>query len=412
MPDLLSVDKAMDHIMAGIHQLGAEQITLHVAFNRVLAQAVISAENVPPFATSAMDGFGVIAADLVGASPQTPLEVAVTMDVPAGVAPEGTLKAGQAARIMTGAPIPDGVDAVIPIEDTDGDWTQPAPTVKLFNAVPAGANIRPIGENITAGQTLLQAGTMLKPQDVGVIASVGQATVDVVRQPHVVIFSTGDELLLPDEPLTPGRIRDVNIYTLQGLAEAHGARVTTLPIVRDTPDAVRAAFRQAITHQPDVIISSGGVSVGAADFVRDILAELGQVNFWRINLRPGKPLAYGYIEGVPFFGLPGNPVSVMVTFDVFLRPVLRKMAGLPEDGLFKQAVLQKNLNSDGRRTYVRVKLEWREGQLTAVPTGTQSSGALMSMVLADGLLVLPEGTKMAKAGETYPVRLLRQPISI
>jgi len=231
--------------------------------------------------------------------------------------------------------------------------------------------------------------------------------VPVIRQPRVAIISTGDELVDIHEPLSPGKIRDSNSYMLAALVTTYGGTALRLPVARDTLDDVRRRFRDALDQRPDVILSSAGVSVGAFDVVRTILEELGQINFWRINLRPGKPLAFGHVQGVPFFGLPGNPVSAIVTFDVFVRPVLLRLGNRMDEGSTITVTTGQDIESDGRRSYLRVKLVSDNGQLIARLTGTQISSALISMVLADGLLIVPEGVTHVPAGTPMPVRLLR-----
>jgi molybdopterin molybdotransferase len=412
MSELLNVDQALAEILSRVGLLGAERIALAQATGRVLAQAVIAPESIPPFANSSMDGYAVRAVDVVSASRENPARLTVGMDVPAGSFPDRALQPGQAARIMTGAPIPAGADAVIPVEETDGAWeaaaaTPPVVSVQIFASARAGANVRPIGEDITRGQTVLTAGTALRAQEIGVLAAVGQAQVAVIRRPRAAILTTGDELLAVDQPLAPGKIRDANSYTLAARVAELGGEALRLPIARDTLDEVRGMFRSALAQQPDLIISSAGVSVGAADLIRTVLAELGEVGFWRINLRPGKPLAFGQVGGVPFFGLPGNPVSAMITFDVLVRPALLKMAGRADEWPLAEATTTEAIHSDGRRSYIRVKLKQENGSLYATTTGTQSSGALMSMVTADGLLIIPEGVKHVPAGATLAVRLLR-----
>jgi molybdopterin molybdotransferase len=313
---------------------------------------------------------------------------------------------------MTGAPLPQGADAIVPVEDTDSEWhagdDQPLPArVTINSAVNVGAAVRRAGENIHAGQKVLPAGIVLRPQDIGMAASIGVGRVPVVRQPRAALLTTGDELASPDTPLAPGQIYDANSYTLAGLVQQAGAQPIVLPPARDSLESVRALFSDALAQQPDIIISSAGVSVGAADYVRVVLEEMGRVDFWRINLRPGKPLAYGHVQGIPFFGLPGNPVSAMVTFDVIVRPALLKMLGQRDTTPLVHATTAEPIESDGRRSYLRVTLERRGGQLVARLTGTQSSGALMSMVLADGLLIVPEGERFVPAGTELAVRLLR-----
>jgi molybdopterin molybdotransferase len=410
--DLLNIDTALEQILKGITALSAEQVGIEQALGRVLAHNIQAESDLPPFANSSVDGYAVRAEDIASASQETPVSLRVTSDIPAGSTPDQAVGAMQAARIMTGAPLPAGADAVVPVENTDSHWraadngSLPA-EVAIHSAESVGANIRPAGEDMQAGQTVLRTGTTLRPQDIGVLAALGHATIPVFRQPRVVSLSTGDELVGVDEPLTPGKIRDSNGYTLSALVTTYGGIPIRLPTARDTLDDVRRLFRNALAQSPDIVLSSAGVSVGAFDVVRTVLDELGEVGFWRVNLRPGKPLAFGHLQGVPFFGLPGNPVSAMVTFEVFVRPVLLKMTNRPDQVMMTTSTVGEDIHSDGRRSYLRVKLSREDGRLVAHLTGTQSSGALMSMVLADGLLIVPENVTHVSAGEQLPVRLLR-----
>jgi molybdopterin molybdotransferase len=409
MSDLLSVDDALQNILARIEPLPTEIVSINDGLGRVLAEDVVSDTNVPPFANSSMDGYAVRAKDVI----QVPVNLRLVMDIPAGASPQGMIGTLEAARIMTGAPLPDGADTIVPVESTDSqfvageDSTLPE-SVTIRKGSKTGDYVRPIGEDFRVGQTVLAAGTVLRPQEIGILAALGKGQLPVIRQPRVAILSSGDELIGVDEPLTAGKIRDVNGYTLTGLVKDLVGIPLRLPIARDTLDDLRQLFRSTLEQQPDVIISSAGVSVGSFDFVRTVLAELGQVNFWRINLRPGKPLAFGELQGIPFFGLPGNPVSAMVTFDVLVRPALLKMAGKPDDAQLVTVVTGEPIRSDGRRSFLRVKLARESGKLVAYTTGTQSSGALMSMVLADGLLIVPEDVYDVPAGTELPVRLFRK----
>ncbi|MBN2469435.1 MAG: molybdopterin molybdotransferase MoeA [Anaerolineae bacterium] len=410
MAPLLDVHETLQRILADFQRLSPESIPLPDALDRVLAEPIRASTALPPFANSSMDGFAVVAADTSSATADSPARLPVVMDIPAGSAPERALTSGTAARIMTGAPLPPGADAVIPMEDTSATWQAgdpPPAEVAITRPASPGANIRPAGEDIPAGERVLPAGAVIGPPEIGVLAALGHATVPVVRQPVAAVIATGDELLEPGEALTPGKIRNSNSYVLEALIRQAGARALRLPIARDTPAAVRALFDRALAHQPDIILSSGGVSVGAHDVVRHVLDTLGEVRIWRVNMRPGKPLAYGKVRSVPFFGLPGNPVSAQVTFDVFVRPALLKLAGRPNHTPIVEAILDETLDTDGRLTYFRVQLRQDEsGMLHATSTGTQSSGALRSMVLADGLLIVPAG-ESAAAGGRYRVRLLR-----
>ena len=413
MANLLNVDVALERILSHIHQLSSENISLRDAQGKVLATDIISEINLPPFANSAMDGFAVRSADVTQASKEHSVQLRVIIDIPAGYVADVTIAEGQAARIMTGAPLPTGADAVVPVEDTNIDWENwdadvTPEQVQVFRAVTSGAAVRPVGENIKAGTQVLAAGVVLRPQEIGLLASLGQAVVPVIRKPRVVIISSGDELIDADEPLTPGKIRDVNSYTLAGLIQQYGGEAIVLPPARDTLANVRHVFDEAITTQPDLIISSAGASVGASDFVQVVLREKGEVDFWRINLRPGKPLSFGNVGDVPFFGLPGNPVSAMVTFDVLVRPALLKLGGRQIEWQTTTAITGEAFTSDGRRSYLRVRLSRNAtGDLIATSTGTQSSGALLSMAQADGLLIIPEDVFEVAEGERLQVRLLR-----
>ncbi|MCA9915383.1 MAG: molybdopterin molybdotransferase MoeA, partial [Anaerolineae bacterium] len=406
MPKLTSVDDAIYAILQQIEAVSIEQVSLADNFNRVLAEEITSDIDLPPFDNSAMDGFAIYAED----SEPAPVTLQVTMDIRAGAAPQTTLQRGQAARIMTGAPVPPGANAVIPVEDTDNDFSQldaqPMPsTVTLHKTVTIGNSIRKAGESIYNGQKVLQPGRIIGAAEIGMLASLGHAIVSVVRKPRVVILGTGDELIPVDQPLAPGQIHDSNSYTLAALVQQHGGEAIRLPIAADEPGAIRALFQAALAQEPDLLISSAGVSVGAADYVRTILEELGSLQFWRINMRPGKPLVFGNIQGVPFFGLPGNPVSAMVTFDVIVRPALLKLAGRPDTARYVETVVAETMHSDGRRTFARVSLQEQDGRWLARETGTQSSGALVSMLLADGLLIIPEGIEQLEAGSSATVRL-------
>ncbi len=414
MGGLLSVDDVLSRILERVRVLPVEEIHVAQALDRVLAEDIVAAAPVPPFTNSAMDGYAVRAADVSGAAPDAPVFLTPVLDIPAGTTPSRALGPGQAARIMTGAPLPPGADAVVPVEQTDDRW-QPngeaalPDRVAVHRAVAMGENVRATGEDIRAGQVALRRGAVLRPQDIGVLVSLGQARIPVFRQPRVAILSTGDELADVDQPLAPGQIHNSNSYVLAGLVQQCGGVPIRLPVARDTLDKVRRRLREALAHAPDFIVSSAGVSVGTHDVVRTVVDELGHVDIWRVNVKPGKPLAFGDVGGVPFFGLPGNPVSAMVTFDIFVRPALRKAGGAdPHAVPLVTAVLDEDVTLDGRRTYLRVTLSERGSTLVARTTGTQSSGALMSLVLADGLLIIPEGRTAARAGDQFPVRLLRQ----
>ena len=412
LAELLSVDEARQRILSQFSALPSEKVALSVSLGRVLAEDIIANINIPPHANSSMDGFAVRAADLQNASQHNPAKLTVVMDIPAGTFPSAPINLYQAARIMTGAPVPAGADAVIPVESTDAQWSPgdntPLPSsVSVFRALKSGDYIRPAGEDMEAGQTILPAGTIIRSAEMGVLAALGQAGVSVISKPRVIIISTGDELIEPGYPLSSGKIYDSNSYMIMALIESIGGVPHRMPIAPDSKDDIRRTFAAAIAQHPDLIISSAGVSVGAFDAVRSIIDELGAVNFWRVNVRPGKPLAFGHLAGIPFFGLPGNPVSAMVTFHLFVNPAVLKLGNRPDEQQIIKAVIADDMESDGRRSYFRVKLTRENEVITARLTGTQSSSALTSMVAADGLLVVPEGKSTVKAGEAFDVLLLR-----
>ncbi len=415
MADLLSVDAALERVLEYISRLNAETIHLTQALGRVLAADVYAQENLPPFANSSMDGFAVRAEDVKNATQIVPIRLSVSMDIPAGSTADQYLNAGECARIMTGAPMPAGADAIVPVESTDIKWVSgqndSLPThVQIFRNVKSGDYVRPAGEDVEAGQLVLASGIVLRAPEIGILAALGHAQITVYRRPRAAIVSTGDELVEIDQPLSPGKIRNSNSYSLAALVSTYGGEPISIPTGRDTLEDVRRCFHEALDHKADIILSSAGVSVGAFDVVRTVLDELGEINFWRINLRPGKPLAFGHIQNTPFFGLPGNPVSALVTFDVFVRPALLKLGNRPDYSPTIEAILAEDLQSDGRRSYLRVKLTRENGKFVARTTGTQSSGALTSMVMADGLLIVPEGITNASAGDIFSVRVLRDGI--
>jgi molybdopterin molybdotransferase len=409
---LLNVDTALEQILSQMSILAHETAALPDSLGRVIAQDITSPIDLPPFDNSAMDGYAICFEDSSHASEQNPVTLSVVMDIPAGTAPTATLHSGQAARIMTGAPVPVGATAVVPVEHTTDNWQKgdspPLPkSVNIVKSASDGANIRRIGENIQQDATVISNGTVIRPAEIGMLAGIGVTDVAVIRKPKVVILTSGDELVDIDQPITAGKIRDTNSYTIASLITLAGGIPIRLPIANDTMDSIRQLYTDAIALKPDMIISSAGVSVGTADLVKVVMDELGNIDFWRINLRPGKPLAYGTIQDIPFFGLPGNPVSAMITFEVFVRPSLAKMARLPHHTKSDKAVTTHDMKSDGRRSYDRVTLVRDNGKLIATSTGTQSSGALMSMVLADGLLIIPENMTFVPAGTELSVILLR-----
>lgn len=396
-----SVEDAIQHLLKPLSLLAGESIAIQNAFGRILATDVVAQHDLPPFANSGMDGYALIHADLS----HLPTTLTIIEDIPAGNAPTKTVKRGQAARIMTGAPLPSGADTVVPVELTGADRHHTAlpDMVVIQQAVKLGSNIRHAGEDVMLGEVVLQAGRRLRAADIGVLAGLGYHHVEVRKRPKIVVLSTGNELLTPDQPLSAGKIRDMNGYTLPAMIAAFGGEAISLGIVQDTVDDVRKKFNQAIDHQPDIIVSSAGVSVGAFDVVKSTLEELGHLQFWKVNMRPGKPLTVGDIGGVPFLGLPGNPVSAMVTFMVFVRPMITKLLGQDPAMHTTTVFAGESMESDGRMTFARVRLVREDGKQIAYSTGTQSSGAISSLVKADALLIIPENVKHISVGQPVEV---------
>lgn len=404
---MFSVEEALERILAAIVPLAVERVPLAEALGLVLAEDVIAQEDMPPFANSAMDGFALLSRDSQPRAGQPP-RLRVIGEVAAGYVAEQSVQEGTAMRIMTGAPVPPGADTVIQVEltrsgGTNGDW------VEILQEVAPGNNIRPVGEDMRGGQLVLQRGSEIGPWEIGVLATLGWPTVPVTRRPQVAIVATGDEVIDIDQPLRPGKIRNSNSYLLEAAIRKAGGMPQRLGVARDTVESLREKFSEAVQH--DLIVTSGGVSVGDFDLVKNIMAEQGEINFWRINMRPGKPVAFGHIGDVPLLGLPGNPVSAAVTFELFGRPVIRKMAGqtrllhpqvevVVEDGISERVM---------RRHYVRARVEWRDGRFVARTTGNQGSNIMTSLLHANALLIVPEGGTTIPPGGTANALMLDWP---
>jgi molybdopterin molybdotransferase len=414
---LLSVDEALSRILSHFGPVETETLPLAECARRVLAADVAAQNNLPSFDNSSMDGFAVIASDLVGAAPASPRTLEVVADIPAGTSPDVTLISGQAARIMTGAPMPRGADTVIPVEETDFDQRAPGTSapkhVAVYKSLKAGAYVRAQGTDVQTGQPVLKSGHKLRPQDLGLLAMLGVSEVPVYGRPRVALLSSGDELIPVDAPLRPGKIRDSNTYTLAALIDEAGAEVIRLGIAADRRDAVEALLLNAAAQKVDLILSSAGVSVGAFDFIKDVVEAQGEIAFWRVNMRPGKPLAFGRFKNIPFIGLPGNPVSAFVGFEVFVRPALERMSGL-EAGITQKGAsrprvrvrLAEAIDSDGRESYLRAAVDEDSGILSAHLAGHQGSGNLLSIVQANALLIIPAGVKSLAAGMEVDAWLL------
>ena len=410
---LLSVAQARERILSHFEPVSTETLPLAGCSNRVIAQQIVAPIDLPPFDNSSMDGFAVRAADVEEATIDSPRSLRVIADIPAGSHPTISVAPGEAARIMTGAPTPTGADAVVPVEDTNftnrDAGTPPPEIVQIYKPAKPGSNVRPRGMDIHAGHAVLNPGRVIKAQELGLLAMLGFANVVVYRRPRVALFSSGDELLPVDAPLEDGKIRDSNSYTLAALIENAGAEVLRLGVARDDHDSVKALLDHAVGQKVDLILSSAGVSVGAFDFVKQVIESNGKMDFWRVNMRPGKPVAFGEYKNIPFIGLPGNPVSAFVGFEVFVEPVIFRLRGLFHTG--KQVLrvrCEEQIDSDGRESYLRAQVRPGEehGSWIARLTGHQGSGNLHSLVQANALLIIPAGVKCVPAGQEVDAWLI------
>lgn len=410
---MISVDEALEYVLKHFEPLEPEEVEILDTLDRVLAEDVYSDMDIPPFDNSAMDGYAVRAADTVGAGPEASITLRVIADLAAGYTTDLVVEAGTAIRIMTGAPLPAGADAVVRFEETSEGLSageRRGDRIEVFRQVVVGENVRPEGEDIRKGELVLAEGTVLRPQEIGVLASLGRARVRVIRRPRVAILATGDELIAIDEPLAPGKIRNSNEYSNAALVQRYGGIPIRLGIARDDVEELTAKIREGLTQKVDLFITSAGVSVGDYDVVKDVLGTEGEMHFWQVRMKPGKPLAFGEIQGVPLLGLPGNPVSAMVSFEQFARPAILKMLG--KRRLRKptvEAILEEDVKSSGRRNFKRAVITERDGEYYASVTGPQGSGILTSMVKANGLAIIPEGIRQMKAGERVTVQMLDWP---
>jgi molybdopterin molybdotransferase len=397
---MLTVEQALERILAVAHPTEAERVPLADALGRAPVETGLASPiDVPPFANSAMDGYALRAADLPGDLP-------VTGEVAAGTATLPTVEPGTAVRIMTGAPLPPGADSVVPIEDAE----ERDGRVRIEGTVALGRHVREAGHDTRAGERIELPREPLTPALLGVLASVGCTDLAVHRPPVVAILSTGDELAAPGSQLRPGQIYDANSVALAGAVREAGGEPLVLPRAPDVPAEIEQRVREGI-ERADVLVASGGVSVGRHDHVREIIEQLGSIDFWRIAIQPGKPLAFGAIGDRPVIGLPGNPVSALVTFELFLRPLLRAMLGLPGDGRQRvMAELDSGSRKDpARRAYLRARVTATPNGYAAALAGGQQSSQLRSMGASNALLVIPEGVPAAEAGQRYEAILLGAP---
>jgi molybdopterin molybdotransferase len=401
---LRSLSEARRDVLAVVPALPVVSVGLLEASGLVLAQPVVAPHDVPQFSNSAMDGYAVRAEDVQ----DPPVVLEVIEDLPAGYVASFSVRPGTATKIMTGAPIPDGADAVVPVEDTE----QQDDRVSIGSAVGVGANVRATGGDVGAGTRVFEAGERLGAAHLGVLASLGVSAPTVRRRPRVAILSTGDEVMDPAVvELQPGQIRDSNRVVLNSLLQESGADVLDLGIVRDDADLLRATLDRA-AGRADVIITTGGVSMGEYDLVKKVLSDLGEIDFWQVAMQPGKPFAFGLLKGTPFFGLPGNPVSVMVAFEQFTRPALLHMMGATN--LFRPRVPGRLLQSvDTNRekvVFLRVRAALDEtGRWVAELSGGQLSNMLSAMAYGNAFSVSPVGTDVIAAGDEVELEMFTWP---
>jgi molybdopterin molybdotransferase len=399
---MLTVTEAQQRILAAFSPLDTEEILLTAALGRVVAQDTVALDQLPLFDNSAMDGYALRARDTRDATPERPARLRLVGEVPAGRILDHPIQAGEAARILTGAAVPVGADAVIQQEvvEVDGE------SLLLKEPTPLGANIRRAGEDVKIGAELLPGGAEIGPAELALLASAGVSPVLVRRRPRVAILATGDELVPLGQPLAPGQIRETNSTYLIAAVTRAGAEAVPLGIAHDDETDLRAKLARA--QDADLIISSGGVSVGDYDLVKQILGEQGTVDFWRVQMRPGKPLAFGRLENTPMLGLPGNPVSTAVTFELFARPAIRLMLGAAF--LFRpsiEVILDgPDVEQGDREHYVRARLFVRDGVLFARPASDQRSHIITSLRGASVYLVIAVGDGVVRSGAHVPALLL------
>jgi molybdopterin molybdotransferase len=393
-----------ERVLSRIQPLAPIDLPLHDAYGCVVARDVFADTQLPSFSSSAMDGFAVRSADVAGASPERPVELAIVGEARIGRRPEATVGGGEAVRIDTGAPIPPGADCVVPIENCVVDGQR----VRVLQGAPAGKHVRPAGEDAREGDLLVPAGRKLGAPELGILAAAGFGRVSVHPSPRVVILSTGDELVDPLRAMEFGQVHDSNGYTLYAAAREAGASPYMAGIVPDDVDAFRETVVSQLGHA-DVFISSGGVSVGEHDVVKRAFFKRGEVQFTRVAMQPGMPQAFGHLDGTPYFGLPGNPVSVFVSFELFVRPALLKMSGRRSlDRPAVPAVLEDEISGPkGKTVFARVLVRRDADGWHAASTGARSSNLFGTVARANGLAVIPPGVERIGPGEQARVIVFR-----
>jgi molybdopterin molybdotransferase len=406
---MLSVEESLGIILNNTKVLEAVPVPILDTQGQVVAEDVIAEADIPSLDNSAMDGYAVRSEDTAGAGSNSPRVLKVIDTVIAGSISELRITPGTAIRIMTGAPIPHGADCVVRFEDTDKQESNHR-EVRIYHEIPRGANIRKTGEDISRGTVVVTRDTVIKPAHIGVLASLGKRQVNVIRRPRVAILATGNELVELDQPLPPGKLYNSNSYTMAALVSKYGGIPDILGIASDSEESLINLIHRGL--QSDLLITTGGVSVGDFDMVKDILGKEGRVIFWKIRMKPGKPVVFGIFpvgnREVPHLGLPGNPVSAMIAFEIFARPAILKMSGNTnfEKTVIKAKFEDTLVNKDGRRVFTRAIVDCRNNQFFARTTGPQGSNILTSMSLANGLVIVPEDKAIVEPGDIVDVIML------
>ena len=403
---MLSVDEAQSKILDAFEPLSPMEVPLRAALGLTLTQDIIADRDLPPFANSAMDGYAIRSADTSAREQSVPTELRVSGQAAAGYQPDSTVEPGCAIRIMTGAPVPDGADAVVRFEDAvEVAGVAGVDRIVLRRTVPMGENIRPAGEDARQEQTVLHAGARIRPFEIALMAAIGRAAVSVHRRPRVGVLVTGDEVVEPGELLGAGQIWNSNGPMIEAQVRQCGGEPVALGIAKDTTDEVHAKL--TCLEDLDLLITTGGVSVGDFDVVKDVLHAEGRVGLWNIRIKPGKPLAFGWIGDTPLIGLPGNPVAAAIAFTQFARPAILTMLGRTDVAIpqIQARVLDRIENRGGRKQYVRVRVDASPDGYVAHLAGGQGSAMLTSLARSNGLLVVPESCAIAEPGMRMTVQM-------
>ncbi|TYQ17926.1 UNVERIFIED_CONTAM: molybdopterin molybdochelatase [Acetivibrio alkalicellulosi] len=400
---MIEIEQAREVVLDSVVKIESEIVDITSSLNRILACDIYSDIDLPTFNNSAMDGYAVISSEIKEASCDQPIRLEVIGEIPAGYTYSGKLMNGKALKIMTGAPIPEGADTIVPIEYTKEEGA----LVKVFRGVKEKENIRQKGEDVARGELVITKGKKLSPVDIGMLAALNLRNVSVAKLPNVSILSTGDEVVDIGEELSSGKIRDINSYSLYANVIKYGGMPKSLGIAKDNKDALFKSIEKGLNS--DMLLISGGVSVGDYDFVKELLIEKGvSIKFWKVAIKPGKPVLFGVKGNTLVFGLPGNPISTLVTFREFVLPAMCKMQGRLGKPITEQyAVLERDISiSPGRRHYIMGRICYRGGRYFTKPVGIQSSGALNSMLQSNCLIIVPEDTPRIISGEKVLVQLL------